>query len=200
MFKPFVLKGIFFGLLFLLSGSEILVMKSLQQAAKTVIFLPPAPSIFGKLENTTLHLASLRRSSATRNSGLRWEEINYKLQDSNHWQSLFPTNWNHIHLDNSTDAEVQIAMYSQLDCLNKIRIELLTLQDPAHTAPPVQTLEETDTCFGQIRQAILCAADITLEPTLPFYIGDHYEISATGLEEYHRCYDWTAVRMLTEML
>lgn len=150
-----------------------------------------------------MDLDVLRRRSTTRDSSLRWDQQNYGLHDSHHWQMLLPPNWNRIHLDNS-NTTTELAMYSQLQCLNTIRAAIATLSDPTLMANATQsTWSNAERCFGQVRQAVLCSADITLEPTYRKYpkVGkDWYGISATGMGEYHRCYDWAAVRRLTEML
>jgi hypothetical protein len=213
-----ILQGIFLCILLSLSASEIFVATSLGKAQSTTIYQSSYSAsklsfvtetsrnikeskVFKRLNDSAVDLDMLRRRSTTRDSSLRWDQQNYGLHNSDHWQTLLPPNWNRLRLGNS-NTRTELAMYSQLQCLNTIRVAIITLSDPTLMANATQsTWSNAESCFGQVRQAVLCSADITLEPTFrkyPKVSEDWYAISTTGIGEYHRCYDWAAVHRLTE--
>lgn len=77
-----------------------------------------------------------------------------------------------------------VSMWHQMHCLNHIRSVLVNGDDGSdHTAH----------CFHYLRQAILCAADTTLEPggtNMKLANGDKV---AAGVETVHTCRDWRQV-------
>lgn len=77
-----------------------------------------------------------------------------------------------------------VSMWHQMHCLNHIRAALVNGDDGSdHTAH----------CFHYLRQAILCAADTTLEPggtSMKLANGDKV---ATGGGIVHTCRDWRQV-------
>ncbi|KAF8959151.1 hypothetical protein BDZ97DRAFT_1414990 [Flammula alnicola] len=129
-----------------------------------------------------------------------WDNHNYEATASRQWDTLFPRNKGRISLDDS-GRQFQVAMYSHLECVNKIRLALVEARDLLKgtsltpTSPPFQAREEIDACFGQIRQAVLCAGDFTTNPTVLTFTNDSlekFDIDTVEVGTYHRCRDWTA--------
>ena len=73
-----------------------------------------------------------------------------------------------------------VSMFHQLHCVDKIRRALDDPDDPISTIPHLQH------CLNYIRQMILCASDLTLEPA---DIGHE----ASGIGVTHTCRNWRAV-------
>lgn len=77
-----------------------------------------------------------------------------------------------------------VSMWHQLQCLNHIRAVLVNGDDGSdHTAH----------CFDYLRQAILCAADTTLEPGGTSKKLANGDLVATGAGVVHTCRDWRQV-------
>ena len=51
-------------------------------------------------------------------------------------------------------------------------------------------------CFDYLRQALMCAADMTLEPLRPTPKGKMPGVNGWGVQ--HTCRDWEKVRSWTE--
>ena len=73
-----------------------------------------------------------------------------------------------------------VSMFHQLHCVDKLRRALDNPDDPISTIPHLQH------CLNYIRQMILCAADLTLEP-----VDIGHEASGVGVT--HTCRDWRTV-------
>ena len=73
-----------------------------------------------------------------------------------------------------------VSMFHQLHCVDKIRRALDDPDDPISTIPHLQH------CLNYIRQMILCASDLTLEP-----VDIRHEASGIGMT--HTCRNWRAV-------
>lgn len=73
-------------------------------------------------------------------------------------------------------------MFHQLHCIEKLRIALDNPDDPIAGPAHLQH------CFNYLRQGILCAADLTLEPA-PVGGGEGGE----GVGVTHLCRDWEVV-------
>ncbi|KZT10490.1 uncharacterized protein LAESUDRAFT_673257 [Laetiporus sulphureus 93-53] len=81
----------------------------------------------------------------------------------------------------SNGREFGISMFRQLDCLNTLRKALI------HRAPDKQSGH----CLNYMRQAVLCASDITLDPLLVDPDGKMRSTDGVGVD--HVCKDWTQV-------
>jgi hypothetical protein len=71
-------------------------------------------------------------------------------------------------------------MFHQLRCLNVLRVAFINGPD-AHTGH----------CLNFLRQAVLCASDITLDPLI--VNPDGTMTSTDGVGATHMCRDWTQV-------
>ncbi|KAJ3825045.1 hypothetical protein EV361DRAFT_950156 [Lentinula raphanica] len=130
----------------------------------------------------------------------------YEITNDTEWATLIPDKGTHVHLpSHHSSQEFEVALYHDLHCLNIIRSVFVSMRDGSTAHSP-----EAEQCLGTIRQAILCTADVTLEPAeLVCYDDDE---SDGGLEEEekewctnvgpeasgnnvdHRCRDWVQVR------
>ncbi|KAH8822039.1 hypothetical protein F5884DRAFT_851235 [Xylogone sp. PMI_703] len=75
-----------------------------------------------------------------------------------------------------------ISMYHQLHCLAAIKAAVAGIK---HNKP-----EHLNHCFDYIRQGIMCAGDLTLEPTS---LNGVQTNGASGWDVEHYCKDWDAV-------
>jgi len=148
----------------------------------------------------------------------------YALTSSSDWGSLFPAGngWVRLGPDGRLFA---VSMYHQLHCLNAMRHALVQAREVAglhfydpesstdpvngnatmhmhgkrarklHPETPLQAFSHADHCFNYLRQAILCAADTTIEASQPKVRPDGKNDSgASGFGMTHTCRDWTQVR------
>ncbi|KAJ6632227.1 hypothetical protein B0H10DRAFT_1723479, partial [Mycena sp. CBHHK59/15] len=116
----------------------------------------------------------------------------YNIANANEWATLLPPNQGRVRLG-SAQQEFDIAMYTDLQCLDTVRAAFVQMRDGA-SVPSVAAEE----CLGQIRQAILCTADITLEPTTIACRGGECAPAASGEHVDHRCRNWVQVREFVE--
>ncbi|KAK0455600.1 uncharacterized protein EV420DRAFT_1552163 [Desarmillaria tabescens] len=162
----------------LLDGLSIFNVIDLSRLNFVSYYDMPKPAAHGKeaysLEPSSDHVA------------LRFDDHNYDITSDHDWESIFPSNGNDYH----------VSMYRQLACLDTIRrAHLILYARQSNTSETPLLLKEAQWCFGYLRQIILCNADTTLEPSVRVYdLDDVFLQDATGLGEYHRCYDWTRIR------
>ncbi|KAJ7193092.1 hypothetical protein GGX14DRAFT_479101 [Mycena pura] len=129
----------------------------------------------------------------------------YNITVAEEWATLIPPRRGHVRLLRG-DAEAEpveygVGMYADLACLDTIRASFVRMRDHGvEEANP-----ESEACFGHIRQAIMCTADVTLEAAR---VECHEEDGKTvcppdsavltGERVDHRCRDWTQVREFVE--
>ncbi|CAK5283742.1 unnamed protein product [Mycena citricolor] len=132
----------------------------------------------------------------------------YNITDAGSWTSLVPAYGGHIWLRpnagspaRSGENEYAVGLFSDLRCLDVIRAAFVSLRDAS--GPSVISAEQevdVDGCLGQIRQAIRCASDITIEPTV-LECDEQLGIcdsGASGDHVVHQCRDWVQVRQFVE--
>ncbi|KAF8190960.1 hypothetical protein K438DRAFT_2018415 [Mycena galopus ATCC 62051] len=113
----------------------------------------------------------------------------YNIAADEEWASLIPPHKGHVRLGVSRQ-EFDVGLYSDLACLDTIRRAFILLRNGAH-----QPFAEAEACLGQIRQAIMCNSDLTLEPaSLVCDANDSCAPAATGNHLAHRCRNWAQVR------
>ncbi|KAJ8697009.1 hypothetical protein PTI98_006823 [Pleurotus ostreatus] len=108
------------------------------------------------------------------------------------WNSLLPAGGGIVFMgDNGTPYDV--SMWHQLRCLNSIRRTLIGEADD---------YKHAEHCFHYLRQAILCSADLTLEPLPPnsTQIPSYQEAQAPGPAIVHTCKNWRQIYHSTEEL
>jgi len=150
----------------------------------------------------------------------------YSLTSASDWGSLFPAGNGWVRLG-PDGRQFAVSMYHQLHCLNAMRHALvqarevagLHFDDPSsvkeqgnatsHThgrrarmllpETPLQAFSHADHCFNYLRQAILCAADTTIEASQQTKRPDgKSDAGASGMGMTHTCKDWTQLREYLE--
>ncbi|KAJ6590668.1 hypothetical protein DFH09DRAFT_976151, partial [Mycena vulgaris] len=117
----------------------------------------------------------------------------YHYENDTEWATLVPPHHGHVKLG-SSQLEFGVAMYSDLQCLDTVRQSIVQMRDGS-TAPS----RVTEDCLGQLRQAIDCTADITLEPAFVVCDGDgKCGAGASGDYVDHKCRNWAQVREFVE--
>ncbi|KAJ7881918.1 hypothetical protein B0H13DRAFT_930899 [Mycena leptocephala] len=119
----------------------------------------------------------------------------YNIVNDAEWATLIPPNRGRVRLG-AGQEEFDVAMYTDLQCLDTIRAAYVSMRDGARVPSPA-----AEACLGHMRQAILCTADITLEPAHVVCKDGQCPLSsavATGQFVNHRCRDWVQVREYVE--
>ncbi|KAJ7264755.1 hypothetical protein C8J57DRAFT_1069776 [Mycena rebaudengoi] len=118
----------------------------------------------------------------------------YNITDNDEWATLVPPHNGRIKLGIPPE-EFDVGLYSDLTCLDTIRRAFLRLRDGAR-----EQFVEAETCLGQMRQAIMCNSDLTLEPAyLVCDAQDNCTTAATGNHVPHQCRNWVQVREFVEV-
>ncbi|EXJ65414.1 hypothetical protein A1O7_01755 [Cladophialophora yegresii CBS 114405] len=124
------------------------------------------------------------------------------------WLNMFPKGDGRVRMrDPEMKMEMQIydvAVIKQLDCLALLRHILIDYSHEHH--PLAREKSRAFHCLDHVRQAVLCAADTTLEPTSePPGQSQHYGNAGTsgenvnaGAAQLHTCKNWTAVKRWVE--
>jgi len=113
----------------------------------------------------------------------------FTLHADDEWATLFPSDGFTPLGPNGRPFEV--SMVHQLHCLDVIRVGFVT----NGTDAPGHILH----CLRQLRQAVLCLADRTLEATEEKLLPDGSTThGASGVDMVHRCHDWTVVHNYLE--
>jgi len=120
-------------------------------------------------------------------------EQHYHIENDSEWATLVPAHGARVRLGASPREEWDVALFSDLACLDVVRRAFLQMRDGAIAASPA-----AETCLGQLRQAIVCTADTTLEPArIVCDEAGHCGGAASG-ETAHRCRNWAQVREFVE--
>jgi hypothetical protein len=96
-----------------------------------------------------------------------------------------------FHLNSESHQEYVVSMHQQLYCLDTFRIAYLSLRKP--TDRPLLTpalYDEAELCLDQMRQNVMCHADLTLEPTVPVQTKNGIIPGSPGVGVFHRCRNW----------
>jgi len=83
-----------------------------------------------------------------------------------------------------------VAMYHQMHCLDMLRVEIVRAGERSDDDDWVRHMHH---CMSYLRQAILCAADVTLEHEV-----GHTQDVGQGLGVTHVCRDWSKVYKFTD--
>ncbi|KAJ4473265.1 hypothetical protein C8J55DRAFT_519024 [Lentinula edodes] len=123
----------------------------------------------------------------------------YEITNVSEWATLVPHKGSRVRFPSKSSFEddFEVALFHDLHCLDVIRDVFVSMRDGSSAHSP-----EAEECLGTIRQAILCAADITLEPTeIVCYDGEscnNFGPEASGDNVEHSCRDWVQVREFVE--
>ncbi|KII87186.1 hypothetical protein PLICRDRAFT_55192 [Plicaturopsis crispa FD-325 SS-3] len=122
--------------------------------------------------------------------------------DSSHleeqWSALAPhaPGYGHVRLG-SEGPMFLVALYDQLDCLETLRHILDAGSCTNKSAAWVD--EHVYHCLSTLRQAVLCNADITLEPSIEITLANgSISPAASGLDVEHECRDETQLKDFIE--
>jgi len=117
--------------------------------------------------------------------------VHYGFNDTNEWESLFPPGSGFVRL--GPDGRLfGVSMYSQLHCLNHLRIAVL--RDPEDE----KERRHTQHCINYLRQSILCRSPLKLEGVIVNYYDGKLGAHISGLGYEHVCRDWSHVRTTVE--
>ncbi|PPQ91129.1 hypothetical protein CVT25_013268 [Psilocybe cyanescens] len=99
------------------------------------------------------------------------------------WNEIRPPGKGYIFLGDAY-YPFGVSMWHQIHCLNHIRTMFVNGDDGS---------DHTEHCFHYLRQALLCAADTTLEYGGPSMRSPNGDVIATGVNVTHTCRDWKQV-------
>ena len=111
------------------------------------------------------------------------ESVHYQLmglQSDDEWFSLASADYGYVRLG-PEDRMFVITMFHELHCLRVLNM--------AFGKAPLATPEHIRHCLGYLRQGVLCAPDLTLEPGN--FEDRDFEVDRTGAT--HTCRDWSVV-------
>ena len=125
------------------------------------------------------------------------------LEDSRHfplsgedadaeWESIYPSNSAGFVRLGPSKRFFGLSMYHQIHCLDSLRYAILGREHPAKRMR--KDVPHPQHCLNYLRQTILCAADLTLEPEVQPESQDVGE----GLFATHICKDWSKVHEFVE--
>ncbi|KAJ6483143.1 hypothetical protein C8R45DRAFT_830520 [Mycena sanguinolenta] len=122
-------------------------------------------------------------------------EKHYNITDNAEWATLLPPHNGRVRVG-ILEQEFNVGMFSDLGCLENIRRAFLLLREG--TRDPLLEVG-AEACLGQMRQAIMCNSDLTLEPAyLVCNAEDKCAPAATGDHVAHRCRNWVQVRQFVQ--
>ncbi|KAK7688215.1 hypothetical protein QCA50_008585 [Cerrena zonata] len=121
----------------------------------------------------------------------------YAMDGDNDWASVIPPGHGFVRYGHGDDeAYYAISMYHQMHCLNSFR--------RMFNGPRNESRAEHDSlhvlhCLTYLRQMVLCASDITLEPAFSRRnVDGRLTQAAYGSGVTHQCRDWVQVRNYAE--
>ncbi|KDR77493.1 hypothetical protein GALMADRAFT_209837 [Galerina marginata CBS 339.88] len=109
------------------------------------------------------------------------------ITSENEWASFKPKVFQ---LTSHSDQAYMISMHQQLYCLDAIRVAYLSYHLPRPKLASA-LYDDAEICLEQLRQQIMCTADLTLEPTMFVKGPNGTSVPGTsGLGVLHRCKNW----------
>ncbi|KAI9060766.1 hypothetical protein FKP32DRAFT_1595089 [Trametes sanguinea] len=193
---PLLRKG---GTYYVLSGLALalglwLNLKARQYATKAYDTVEWHPGDFSYLEED-FPPSLIPLSQHPRDSALTIEDsVHYHPNNSAEWASTFPAGSGGFVRLGPRGRLFGVSMFHQLHCLDKMRRAVL--------APPPSEWESwhTQHCLNYVRQMLLCAANVRLEPVkeVEARAGGKKEAKVDGLGLEHQCRDWSVLRRAAE--
>ena len=118
--------------------------------------------------------------------------MHYQPNVSAEWASLFPAGSGGFVRLGPHNRLFGVSMFHQLHCLDKMR--------RAVVRPPDSEWESwhTQHCLNYVRQMLLCAANVRVEPVKETPEAEEESLKVDGLGLEHRCRDWTILRTEAE--
>ncbi|KAI1794463.1 hypothetical protein LXA43DRAFT_142224 [Ganoderma leucocontextum] len=140
-------------------------------------------------------LTFLPPSRHPRNVALVTEETyHYWPNTPQDWESMTPAGSKGFVRLGPQNRLFGVSMYHQLHCLG--RLQQATAEDFDSAEPRKLDGGEVHHCLNYLRQTLLCAANVRLEPLTRDRGSGALKTDGIGLE--HRCRDWTVVRREVE--
>ncbi|GLA20352.1 hypothetical protein AnigIFM62618_008925 [Aspergillus niger] len=155
------------------------------------------PAITRKFQSLTPLLGTQSSAALPHDTDRSWESL------------LLPQNGGilKVRTDNNTITDYGISMFHQLHCLTVLRGLIFpessqhhgASTSPSHSGDDHEDAVHWAHCFDYIAQAIICAADDTIEPPHPAINKDGNRILVIdGIGHTHQCRDpeplWRAIR------
>ncbi|PIL23328.1 hypothetical protein GSI_14639 [Ganoderma sinense ZZ0214-1] len=116
------------------------------------------------------------------------ETVHYWPQTPHDWESMAPAGSGGFVRLGPQKQLFAVAMYHQLHCLRRLQQATTSSNGPGLDG----TGEVHRRCLNYLRQMLLCAANVRLEPLTEDRASGDLKTDGIGLE--HRCRDWTVVR------
>ncbi|RPD75666.1 hypothetical protein L226DRAFT_570654 [Lentinus tigrinus ALCF2SS1-7] len=130
------------------------------------------------------------RSRHLRNAAFTMEEsVHYSLNFTLEWESLIPSGTAGAVRLGPDKRYYIVSMFHQLQCLDELRRAVVQTGNGSDSSS-----ERVHHCLNYIRQMLLCAANVRLEPVKPTAGGR----GADGFWLEHRCRDWSMLRREVE--
>lgn len=120
------------------------------------------------------------------------DTVHYALNESADWASLFPQGSGGFVRLGPRHRLFGVSMFHQLHCLDKMRRAVV--QEP----PSEWERWHTQHCLNYVRQMLLCASNLRLEPVEVVFEHGRERMKADGLGLEHRCRDWSTLRREVE--
>ncbi|KAJ7781728.1 hypothetical protein DFH07DRAFT_900915 [Mycena maculata] len=115
------------------------------------------------------------------------DSVYYAPNETDEWHSQFPSGGGFVRLGPNYRL-FGVSMFHQLHCLDKMRTAI-TME------PPTEWEKwHTQHCLNYVRQMLLCAANVRLEPVKVSEEG----LKVDGLGVKHVCRDWSSLYELAE--
>ena len=120
------------------------------------------------------------------------DTVHYHPNASSEWASLFPVGSGGFVRLGPRARLFGVSMFHQLHCLDKLRRAVV------HVPPTEWETWHTQHCLNYVRQMLLCAASVRLEPVKgdPGAGDEGLKVDGLGLE--HQCRDWSILRTEAE--
>lgn len=126
-----------------------------------------------------------------RNVALVTEEtVHYRPYAPQDWESMAPAGSRGFVRLGPQKRLFGVSMYHQLHCL--LRLQQAAADSSGSDVSGTLEGGEVHHCLNYLRQALLCAANVRLEPLRRNRTSGALSTNGIGLE--HRCKDWTLVR------
>ncbi len=120
------------------------------------------------------------------------DTVHYHPNASAEWHSLFPAGTGGFVKLGPQNRLFGVSMFHQLHCLDKMRRAVVSV--------PSSEWESwhTQHCLNYVRQMLLCAANMRLEPVIMEKGKGKEGLKVDGLGLEHRCRDWSVLRRAVE--
>lgn len=122
------------------------------------------------------------------------------MPNPSQYPTLQPGSTSSHHNTEEDHADIyDVSLFHQIHCLTHVRTYLYTMQASLNQTNPHSTYEillkpqedHVEHCFDYLRQALMCAGDVTLEWPREEADGRRFAVDGWGVE--HQCKSWVSV-------